>query len=708
MGLTDSVVTELTKISFKEIPGIHLNSINGTEVFDGNQTITSDYQLSEFHDEATISVWIKPLFEGSAQKMIALSKDRSFSVGINNFVETERNLVFSVFNGAEWMEIESESVLQDSRWVHVAVQINQSEMKMYLNGELENSGTIEPILAYDEKGRLVEIPGKMHLTDSEMIFGGHVYQKGEVEKRISLFTGDVFEAILFDRVLDIQTINEIFVETSPVISIDLNEELDLLSKQSQSSKESVSIFESISLKSQISTDYKKKVVIISDIIDILGLISNVKPVIFDGVNIHSTEDKWGDAIEDMSISAWVKPQYNHNSAYSVLSKDNSFNLRILNELEPNHRVEFSLFDGISWKTFTGTTIIDEHWNHVLVTVTDNKVRIYINGQPEIITFDEGVGYEANYDEEIIFGESKYFVGATQTTIRDTKISDKFVGHIGKLDLYTIPIDENQAELVYQTESNDFRKSISVSEKLAFSEEILLEDPNNVTVSEVMNFSILVDAQKQSKLVDIFEFLEFSASIETEENLIFLDESLEISDKINTKSEVIINETLLLKSKTFGLPSNHILILESIFFDDSIHAMSPSQIMLDENLEFETKVIRFNPFDIEIYEKLFLSDSIGFHPPIIKLDENLKILDSIRVFDEYEIVLYEKIEFNDIGEIYDGIHLIEKITFDDKIISYNPFEPVLDPSLKLVKSGFAINEVPEFEIQLLFRRAFTKS
>ena len=186
---------------------------------------------------------------------------------------------------------------------------------------------------------------------------------------------------------------------------------------------------------------------------------------------------------------------------------------------------------------------------------------------------------------------------------------------------------------------------------------------------------------------------------TQENLIFLDESLEISDKINTKSEVRINETLLLKSKTFGLPSNHIMILESIFFDDSIHAMSPSQIMLDENLEFETKVIRFNPFEIEIYEKLFLSDSIGFHPPIIKLDENLKILDSIRVFDEYEIVLYEKIEFYDLGEIYDGIHLIEKITFDDKIISYNPFEPEINPGLKSVKSGFAIDEIPEFEIEL---------
>ncbi len=140
--------------------------------------------------------------------------------------------------------------------------------------------------------------------------------------------------------------------------------------------------------------------------------------------------------------------------------------------------------------------------------------------------------------------------------------------IGQLELYTIPIDENQAELVYQTESNDFRKSISVSEKLAFSEEILLEDPNKVSINEILDLSGLVDAQKPSKIIDIFETIEFSVNLQTEENLIFLKETLEITGTINSKSEVNIEESLGFTSKTFGLPSNHIMILESMFLRET--------------------------------------------------------------------------------------------------------------------------------------------
>src|SRR3989304_3693296 len=56
-------------------------------------------------------------------------------------------------------------------------------------------------------------------------------------------------------------------------------------------------------------------------------------------------------ITDMSIGAWVKPNYTNGSPeFTVVSKGRSFVLSINNIIEPQHIAKFSIFDGIKWTT----------------------------------------------------------------------------------------------------------------------------------------------------------------------------------------------------------------------------------------------------------------------------------------------------------------------------------------------------------------------
>jgi hypothetical protein len=80
-------------------------------------------------------------------------------------------------------------------------------------------------------------------------------------------------------------------------------------------------------------------------------------------------------ITDMSIAAWVKPDYaNGSPEFTVVSKGKSFVLSVNNIIEPQHVAKFSVFDGIKWTTVNSNTEIpDDSWSHL--TARFNKTSI---------------------------------------------------------------------------------------------------------------------------------------------------------------------------------------------------------------------------------------------------------------------------------------------------------------------------------------------
>jgi len=85
-------------------------------------------------------------------------------------------------------------------------------------------------------------------------------------------------------------------------------------------------------------------------------------------------------LKSFTASAWVKPDYSDGSAvFSVLGEPEAFELSINSNLEPKKIATFAVFDGIKWYTVESTSQIDEKWTHLVATLSNNIIRIYVDG-----------------------------------------------------------------------------------------------------------------------------------------------------------------------------------------------------------------------------------------------------------------------------------------------------------------------------------------
>jgi len=99
-------------------------------------------------------------------------------------------------------------------------------------------------------------------------------------------------------------------------------------------------------------------------------------------------------ITDMSIAAWVKPNYTKGSPeFTVVSKGKSFALTINNIIDPQRIAKFAVFDGIKWTTVESTsTIPDDSWTHLTARFNKTSIEIYVNGTLQGAVNHEGVSY----------------------------------------------------------------------------------------------------------------------------------------------------------------------------------------------------------------------------------------------------------------------------------------------------------------------------
>ncbi|MGI0064133.1 MAG: LamG-like jellyroll fold domain-containing protein, partial [Nitrosopumilaceae archaeon] len=99
-------------------------------------------------------------------------------------------------------------------------------------------------------------------------------------------------------------------------------------------------------------------------------------------------------ITDMSIAAWVKPNYTNGSPeFTVVSKGKSFVLAINNIIEPYHVAKFSIFDGIKWTTVESkSTIPDDSWSYLTARFNKTSIALYVNGTLEGAVTHGGVPY----------------------------------------------------------------------------------------------------------------------------------------------------------------------------------------------------------------------------------------------------------------------------------------------------------------------------
>ena len=99
-------------------------------------------------------------------------------------------------------------------------------------------------------------------------------------------------------------------------------------------------------------------------------------------------------ITDMSIAAWVKPNYTKGSPeFTVVSKAKSFVLSINNLIEPQRVAKFEIFDGIKWTTIYSTSTIPElSWSHLTARFNKTAIEVYVNGTMEASIPHSGIPF----------------------------------------------------------------------------------------------------------------------------------------------------------------------------------------------------------------------------------------------------------------------------------------------------------------------------
>jgi len=164
-------------------------------------------------------------------------------------------------------------------------------------------------------------------------------------------------------------------------------------------------------------------------------------------------------ISELTISAWVKPDYSNGSPeFTVLSKGSSFLLSINNLVTPQKIASFSVFDGIKWTKVETTSTIPEEWTHLSASFGEDEIRIYVNGVLESSKPLSGVHYVSvdgavslkSVDEITSF--SDVVIGASFSPIREDKIYNMFAGLLdgvlffdSELDSAEIASNYNQGE-----------------------------------------------------------------------------------------------------------------------------------------------------------------------------------------------------------------------------------------------------------------------
>jgi hypothetical protein len=162
-------------------------------------------------------------------------------------------------------------------------------------------------------------------------------------------------------------------------------------------------------------------------------------------------------INDMSIAAWVKPNYTKGSPeFTVVSKGKSFVLSINNILEPERIAKFAIFDGIKWTAVESySTIPDSSWTHLTARFNKTAIELYVNGTLENSVRHNGIPYVSERGQielktlQEITSYYDILIGASLTPNMQSDAYNMFSGLIDGVALYDYRLGPEDVQKIYQ-------------------------------------------------------------------------------------------------------------------------------------------------------------------------------------------------------------------------------------------------------------------
>jgi len=182
-----------------------------------NVTVTNDL------DGLTVTVWVKPDYSAGSSEFTVLSKEKSFSLTINNNIQPAKVAKFAVFDGIKWTTVESTSIIEE-KWTFLSSTFNGESIAIFVNGTKENTKEIIGVPALSVSGKLETTTVENISSEEDIIVGATVTTKEQNSTPSNQFSGEIDDVLLYDYVLEDEQILAMYEQSKDTyIALDVPE-----------------------------------------------------------------------------------------------------------------------------------------------------------------------------------------------------------------------------------------------------------------------------------------------------------------------------------------------------------------------------------------------------------------------------------------------------------------------------------------------------
>src|SRR3989338_4074128 len=191
-----------------------IKSENQSEVvFDGGQIIENNGDSTKELLHFTISSWVKPDYDKGSADFAIISKEKTFALGIHNVIPPPKTAWFTVFDGIKWNTVASSTEI-DEEWTNIVATYDGSLIRLYVNGNLENTLDIS-IPYFTIYGKFLEIPRGAIESDSELTIGGSHRHSADTHEVSNLYSGKINQILLLNSTLTDEQISTEYAKDLP-------------------------------------------------------------------------------------------------------------------------------------------------------------------------------------------------------------------------------------------------------------------------------------------------------------------------------------------------------------------------------------------------------------------------------------------------------------------------------------------------------------
>ncbi|MDE1829658.1 MAG: hypothetical protein KGI25_04985 [Thaumarchaeota archaeon] len=469
------------------------SGINGTGIeLIGSGYIAENIPATNNLSNLTVSAWIKPSYEGGGVMFNVLGKQNSFNLAISNSISGQRTAQFSVYDGIQWHTVTSDTQIPEE-WTYLVGRFNGTSISIYVNGVLESSIPVS-MVGVNPSGQLETLPIGNLQSDADVLIGA---QETGVAAPQNSFAGVIDEVSIYNTPLSASQVSDFYQKFASGKFIPIPIPITPVPTPAESLNFSQNTVTPSNTFGEVEVSKN----------GVNGSSLSLQGNGFVSQNVTATNN-----VSNLTLSAWVKPDYSKGSAdFTVLSKENEFSLLIHNTLPPQKLAEFSIFDGIQWHTIDSKTSIPQSWTHLAATFNGSAIALYVNGTQESTLPVNTIGI-TSFGElrtktvQNLQSDASVLIGAQESRKGNTiTVKNLFGGQVDEVNVYNILLAPTEIQQIYNTGANLLQNQVLANATVIPTNKTALIPSNmtvvgnattpqaNVTVPSITNSAISTNA-----------------------------------------------------------------------------------------------------------------------------------------------------------------------------------------------------------------------